>query len=194
LTEKKVNDRMSANLQALNAQKLKTATEDENDTDSDTSNAESSQKDKPRNQRSLTRSLSSIQNRADKFRAQRGLSQDIIDESDEAKTEANLHAMTHLKQADNQEYSCNSLGRIKRAHFSHLNGCEIGNSVDGDGVERSVDEKKRRAQDLLLAQELKRGIIPEQLLRKIPRMGDLISLDLSHYSMGDELCICLGNR
>ena len=84
---------MSANLQALNAQKLKTATEDENDTDSDTSNAESSQKDKPRNQRSLTRSLSSIQNRADKFRAQRGISQDIIDESDEAKTEANLHAM-----------------------------------------------------------------------------------------------------
>eukprot|EP00603_Paraphysomonas_imperforata_P008260 CAMPEP_0114432380 /NCGR_PEP_ID=MMETSP0103-20121206/11125_1 /TAXON_ID=37642 ORGANISM="Paraphysomonas imperforata, Strain PA2" /NCGR_SAMPLE_ID=MMETSP0103 /ASSEMBLY_ACC=CAM_ASM_000201 /LENGTH=1408 /DNA_ID=CAMNT_0001602053 /DNA_START=145 /DNA_END=4371 /DNA_ORIENTATION=- len=194
LTEKKVNDRMSTNLQAMNVHKLQIAAVNHSeDSDSDDGDSLPSMKDKPRPQKGMIRSMSSIQERAEKFRSHRGISQDVTDDSDEAHTEANIHAMTHLKQANHQEYTCNALGRIKRAHYSHLNGCDIGYSTD-DGVTKqpSVDELKRKAQDLLLSQELRQGVIPEQLLRKIPRMGDLISLDLSHYSMGDDLCLCLG--
>jgi hypothetical protein len=144
----------------------------------------------------ITRSLSGIQNRANKFRAHRGISQDCIDENeDEQKTEDNLRAMTELKDTTNQEYSCNSMSRLRRVHLAELDGFEVGEQdSEKEASAHTVKEKKRRAQDVLLGQQLRLGVIPEQLLRKIPRMGDLISLDLSHYGMGDSLCICLGKR
>jgi hypothetical protein len=152
----------------------------------------------PRARATVNRTVSSIQNRASKFRAQRGISQDGIDENDaEEKTEESLRAMTHLTNTTSQEYSCNSMSRLRRAHFSEMNGYQVGGSVEPEQryvANQTTVEKKRRAQDVLLSQQLRQGIIPEQLLRKIPRMGELISLDLSHYGMGDSLCICLGRR
>jgi hypothetical protein len=60
--------------------------------------------------------------------------------------------------------------------------------------DQSLEGKKRHAQDLLMLREMRAGILPEQLLKKIPRMGNLISVDLSHYGIGDELGRCLGTR
>lgn len=60
--------------------------------------------------------------------------------------------------------------------------------------DQSIEGKKRHAQDLLMLREMRAGILPEQLLKKIPRMGNLISIDLSHYGIGDELGRCLGTR
>jgi hypothetical protein len=60
--------------------------------------------------------------------------------------------------------------------------------------DQSMEGKKRHAQDLLMLREMRAGILPEQLLKKIPRMGNLISIDLSHYGIGDELGRCLGTR
>lgn len=150
----------------------------------------------------VRRTMSSIQNRATKFRAHRGITQDGINEDDdEEETEAHLRAMTHLSHSSMQEYSCNSMSRFRRAHFAEMNGSHVGDVAEDGSVtvalgatEQTVAEKKRRAQDVLLSQQLRQGIIPEQLLRKIPRMGELISLDLSHYSMGDDLGACLGRR
>lgn len=146
----------------------------------------------------IARSLSSIVNRASKFRAHRGISQDGINEDDdEDVTEQHLRAMTQLASGTSHEYSCNAMSRLRRAHFSEMNGATVGGygtMLASEVAGKTVSEKKRRAQDVLLSQQLRLGVIPEQLLRKIPRMGDLISLDLSHYSMGDDLGICLGRR
>lgn len=60
--------------------------------------------------------------------------------------------------------------------------------------DQSVQGKKRHAQDILMLREIRAGVLPEQLLKKVPHMGNLISIDLSHFSLGDELGRCLGTR
>ena len=57
-----------------------------------------------------------------------------------------------------------------------------------------VEGKKRLAQDSLLLKELELGILPEHLLKKLPHMKHITTLDLSHYGIGDKLCMCLGLR
>ena len=142
----------------------------------------------------IVRCVSSIQDRGEKFRTHRGVSQDCIDDIDEEKTIESLRAMTQLKNTSDQDYSCNSMQRLRRAHYSEVIGNVVGDITDYDGHRPTLEVKKRIAQDMLLHQQLSRGVIPEQLLRKIPRMGDLISLDLSLYGIGDDLCLCLGKR
>lgn len=103
------------------------------------------------------------------------------------------------------EYSCSVLSRIKRVSRTIFNNADAANFSGDTGENDShfdsdqwamstVEQKKRHAQDTLLFREIKSGLIPEQLLKKIPRMGALVSLDLSYYSLGDELCACLGKR
>lgn len=60
--------------------------------------------------------------------------------------------------------------------------------------DQSIEAKKRHAQDILMLREMRAGVLPEQLLKRIPRMGNLISIDLSHFGIGDELGKCLGTR
>jgi hypothetical protein len=60
--------------------------------------------------------------------------------------------------------------------------------------DQSLDGRKRHAQDILMLREIRAGVVPEQLLKKIPSMGNLVSVDLSHYGLGDELGKCLGTR
>ena len=58
-----------------------------------------------------------------------------------------------------------------------------------------VDEQQKRlAQDMLLVKELEGGILPEDLLKKLPYMRHVTTLDLSHFGIGDGLGQCLGYR
>jgi len=58
----------------------------------------------------------------------------------------------------------------------------------------NLEGKKRLAQDSLLLKELELGILPEHLLKKLPHMKHVTTIDLSHYGIGDKLGICLGLR
>ena len=163
-------------------------------------------------------STSSIAKRQNKFQKQRSTS-NVSGSMDSVTSEEGLHMVHELSQmtsvlpvcAMNTPYTCCVLSRIKRAtHAIHNNHGATHFDEDGDGdgdtdendthfdsfewKVKAVDQKKRRAQDALLFREIKAGLIPEQLLKKIPRMGALVSLDLSYFSLGDDLGNCLGQR
>lgn len=151
---------------------------------------------------------SSIARRQSKFQSQRVGSSVCLDDPEETHKMlaeyARMAAALPLASLGS-EYSLNVLSRIKRAsraihnnedvsHFSGQ-GAERADSIGSDDWDvNTVEQRKRFAQDSLLFREIKAGLIPEQLLKKIPRMGALVSLDLSHFSLGDELCCCLGKR
>lgn len=64
--------------------------------------------------------------------------------------------------------------------------------VAGLQDEESDFQRKVRAKDVLLMNQLRSGLIPEQLLRKVPNSMNLVVLHLSHFGLGDELGKCLG--
>jgi hypothetical protein len=154
-------------------------------------------------------STSSIARRQNKFQKQRSVSSagasDPEDTPQMAEERAKMGLVLPAGGGIGASYTCCVLTRMKRASQSinnNMNATQFDcgnteNDVHFDNEEwvlSTVDQRKRYAQDLLLFRELKAGLIPEQLLKKIPRMGALVSLDLSHFSMGDELCQCLGKR
>lgn len=163
-----------------------------------------------------TSSTSGIANRQNKFLKQRAASNvsgsmETVLSEEGKQVVAELKRMTNILPvcAMNTSYSCSVLSRIKRASHAiynnqgatHFKGDGDDNTEENDShfdssewTLKTVDQKKRRAQDALLFREIKSGLIPEQLLKKIPRMGALVSLDLSYYSLGDELGHCLGQR
>eukprot|EP01041_Mallomonas_annulata_P000200 gene200-359_t len=67
-------------------------------------------------------------------------------------------------------------------------------SIDYRNISDSdmIDIKRRHAQDILLVKELEAGVLPENLLRKVPHMKYVTKVDLSHYGIGDGLGKCLG--
>ena len=65
-------------------------------------------------------------------------------------------------------------------------------SVSPPRLHLTAEEKKMHAKDVLLINQLKSGIIPEQLLKRAPSSMNLMSLNLAHYGLGDELGKCLG--
>jgi hypothetical protein len=104
----------------------------------------------------------------------------------------------------------NDLTRLSRAYKSKLIGFNY-DDTNTDFADMCVDDddsysspsalsshaytdRKRYAEDLLLLKEMKAGVLPEQLLKKIPNTANLITLDLSHFGIGDELGCCLGTR
>lgn len=65
--------------------------------------------------------------------------------------------------------------------------------VDIDVENASPKAKRRYAQDVLLLSQLKAGILPEQLIMGTGnRNADNLSIDVSHYGLGDEHGKCLG--
>ena len=54
------------------------------------------------------------------------------------------------------------------------------------------DAKNAHANDVLLASQLKKGVLPENIFRRKPGHESTVSLDLSHYGLGDEMGLCLG--
>lgn len=64
--------------------------------------------------------------------------------------------------------------------------------VAGVQDEETSFQKKVRAKDVLLMNQLRSGLIPEQLLKRVPNSMNLVVLHLSHYGLGDELGKCLG--
>lgn len=64
--------------------------------------------------------------------------------------------------------------------------------VAGVQDEQTDFQKKVRAKDVLLMNQLRSGLIPEQLLKKVPNSMNLVVLHLSHFGLGDELGKCLG--
>lgn len=152
-------------------------------------------------------STSSTAKRQNKFINQRvSSSVDYSEDPEELKNIMAEHAKmgSALPTDLSSQYSCCVLTRIKRAstsifnhadpkHFDGNNDNDIHFDSDAWAI-ITIEQKKRHAQDTLLFREIKAGLIPEQLLKKIPRMGALVSLDLSYFSLGDELCACLGKR
>ena len=161
-------------------------------------------------QKGEVKNTSSIANRQKQFQKQRSVSSfECLDPEDEER-----QRQEHAKMCSalppvvlNSQYSSNSLSRIKQA--SQLlaknmgtypldlddNNVECDSSIDSDSFVLSwAEQKKRVAQDSLLFREIRAGLIPEQLLKKIPRMGSMVALDISYFSIGDELCQCLAKR
>jgi hypothetical protein len=54
--------------------------------------------------------------------------------------------------------------------------------------------QRRDAQDKLLFNQLKLGIIPENLFKRSASSSHLQTLDLSYFGLGDEMGLCLGLR
>lgn len=102
--------------------------------------------------------------------------------------------------------STDSLGRTSNGAVQHpihsssstnmLTNSVYNSTVSGSGRSdrSSYVERKRYSEDLLLVQELKSGVLPEQLLKRMPDIQNLVSLDLSFYGIGDQLGHCLGCR
>lgn len=74
-------------------------------------------------------------------------------------------------------------GRVSNLHLPVVAG----------GQDEETDfQKKVRARDVLLMNQLRSGLIPERLLKRIPNSRNLVVLHLSHFGLGDELGMCLG--
>lgn len=64
--------------------------------------------------------------------------------------------------------------------------------MSGLPIEKTLEDQKMHAKDLLLLAQLRNGRIPEQLLKRVPQSVSLVQLNLAHFGMGDELGLCLG--
>lgn len=165
----------------------------------------------------MSRRLSSLQMRQMQFRNKRqsssfneseaGIEEDNEDD-DSSTVKSPQHSITSdMRGGHSVEHSPNKMNRLYRAVQASLNGYTypeeeedlaptgldlMGHVSVSSLKDQSIQGKKRHAQDILLLREIKAGILPEQLLKKVPGMGNLISIDLSHFSIGDELGKCLG--
>jgi hypothetical protein len=63
--------------------------------------------------------------------------------------------------------------------------------MSGLPVEKTLEDQKMHAKDLLLLAQLRSGKIPEQLLKGAPHSACLVQLNLAHFGMGDDLGLCL---
>lgn len=65
-----------------------------------------------------------------------------------------------------------------------------------DELEHDIVElrlQQRATQDTLLYDQLKSGILPENLFRRGNTLEKMFILDLNFYNLGDEMGVCLGN-
>jgi hypothetical protein len=163
------------------------------------------------------RSMSSLSLRQEAYRRKRTTSniepvKTTEDESEDDQSAA-MHSLNSLSEIKVSSLplseSPTKLSRMSRAMNASLIGhhypeevmdkAKMSDDTFGQSFcmslkDQSAEGKKRHAQDLLMLREMRAGILPEQLLKRIPRMGNLISIDLSHYGIGDELGKCLGTR
>jgi hypothetical protein len=163
------------------------------------------------------RSMSSLSLRQEAYRRKRTASnieptKTTEDESEDDQSAA-MHSLNSLSEikvsAMPLSESPTRLSRLSRAMNAALIGhyypeeltdkAKMTDDIFGQSVclslkDQSAEGKKRHAQDLLMLREMRAGVLPEQLLKRIPRMGNLISIDLSHYGIGDALGKCLGTR
>jgi hypothetical protein len=165
----------------------------------------------------ITRRMSSLQIRQMQYRSKRQSTSFAESDNDEDGSEDessakspqhSLNSMSEIKVSGyTAEHSPSKMNRLYRAVSASQNGYKYPEEeqdiapTDLDGMghvsvsslkDQSIQGKKRHAQDILMLREIKAGILPEQLLKKIPHMGNLISVDLSHFSLGDDLGKCLG--
>ena len=143
--------------------------------------------------------ITSRQQRFQLLRASSSLCEDdgeerrLFDESTRLKAgrESYSGTLSHAKRATRSLYAnFNSWADLQSSSLQS----SLSRAGGKEQLLESAEERKRLAQDALLWNEIKAGLIPERLLKKVPRMGALVSLDLSYFGLGDELCSCLGNR
>ena len=114
-----------------------------------------------------------------------------------------LHRLLHADESRsvNSKDSASSplhLSRLKRVTHGENLGLELNAAAASANTVSCRPSTPagipRIAQDTLLVQQLKAGLLPENLLKTSPHMQYMTSIDLSHYSIGNELGICLGRR
>lgn len=142
------------------------------------------------------------------FRIMRSLSPDmepLKSARSQATDDSDIQSLTAIE--NNVPSQVSRMTRAARAHyagFDYVDEAPLQQYGDDDSLNSSLSPmslsdvsqagKKRYAQDILLLKELRAGLLPEQLLKRIPGMGDLVSVDLSHFGIGDDVGMCLGPR
>ena len=112
--------------------------------------------------------------------------------------ESSYEYRSNIHRALNSMYvgydSVEVLDRLSSAPGGNRSRSSSREGFNSSGQANNLVVQQREARDKLLYNQLSSGIIPENLLKSGKGFDNLITLDLSHYGLGDEMGLCLGKR
>jgi Ran GTPase-activating protein (RanGAP) involved in mRNA processing and transport len=97
--------------------------------------------------------------------------------------------VAHAFSPDKPELLSQQIELDSLVFVSHLKD----RSIPAKTMREKVEHRRKHAEDVLLSEQLRKGLLPERLIKRPLGLEDCITLDLCHYSIGDELGNCLAS-
>ena len=101
---------------------------------------------------------------------------------------------SHLKNAPAENIFNSSAASLRRSGLLFTNAAEEKSHIEGEYETILAQNEVRHAQDMLLLQQLDKGVLPERFIKQGVYSDDPrhVSVILSKYGIGDTGGICLG--